>query len=269
MRRVRQAGLAVWAGLPALVGGVLVFASLPPVGFWPLAPVGLALWLGRLRGAPTGRRFLYGWLFGLGLLVPGWRWMLEFSGPGYPVAVVLEALYYAGAAAVVPPYRGRVPAFVAAVAGAGVARSLYPFGGVPMAGIELGQAGAPLGGAARLGGVVAVLAVTAMAGAVLCLAVEALADRRADRRRSQPADRGAGPAPVAVACLVAVAAVTGAAAWLAPDGGASVRRLKVAAVQGGGVRGLRAVDSDPGRVFDAQLAASALVSPGTPLVVWP
>jgi apolipoprotein N-acyltransferase len=47
--------------------------------------------------------------------------------------------------------------------------------------------------------------------------------------------------------------------------------LRVAAVQGGGIRGLRAVDADPEVVFQAHLAATrAGVRPGTvALVVWP
>ena len=45
--------------------------------------------------------------------------------------------------------------------------------------------------------------------------------------------------------------------------------LTVAAVQGGGQRGFRAVDSDPALVFDAHLDASASVGAGADVVLWP
>jgi apolipoprotein N-acyltransferase len=67
--------------------------------------------------------------------------------------------------------------------------------------------------------------------------------------------------------LVVVAGTTllGAAA----GSGAPGRALRVAAVQGGGPRGLRAVDVDPSTVFDRQLAATAAVRLPVDLVVWP
>jgi apolipoprotein N-acyltransferase len=76
-----------------------------------------------------------------------------------------------------------------------------------------------------------------------------------------------------MAALVVVAglALTGA---LAPDGGPAVARLRVAAVQGGGVRGLRKSEVSPASVFTAQLRATAEIPSldrGEPpaLVLWP
>ncbi|MEW6152733.1 MAG: apolipoprotein N-acyltransferase, partial [Actinomycetota bacterium] len=73
----------------------------------------------------------------------------------------------------------------------------------------------------------------------------------------------------AAACLGVVTALA-ALGVVAPDGH-DQGPLSVAAVQGGGPRGLRAVDSDPRRVFDAHLEASRrLVVPGSvDLVLWP
>jgi apolipoprotein N-acyltransferase len=45
--------------------------------------------------------------------------------------------------------------------------------------------------------------------------------------------------------------------------------MTVAAVQGGGVRGLRAVDADPAGLFQAHVDASSLVTTPVDLVVWP
>ncbi|HYX44071.1 MAG TPA: apolipoprotein N-acyltransferase, partial [Acidimicrobiales bacterium] len=65
--------------------------------------------------------------------------------------------------------------------------------------------------------------------------------------------------------LVALAAVAGA---VAPRG-STTGTLRVAAVQGGGARGFRAVDVDPQVVFDAHVAASAGIRPPVDVVLWP
>jgi apolipoprotein N-acyltransferase len=85
--------------------------------------------------------------------------------------------------------------------------------------------------------------------------------------------RPAGVAGAGLAALVVVAALALSGA-LAPDGGAAVARLRVAAVQGGGLRGLRKSEVSPASVFAAQLRATAEIPSldgGRPpaLVVWP
>jgi apolipoprotein N-acyltransferase len=79
---------------------------------------------------------------------------------------------------------------------------------------------------------------------------------------------------VAGALLVGV--VVGVGAWgaAAPDGGSSAGTVRVAAVQGGGVQGLRKSEVSPASVYAAQLAATKLMPAadgGRPpaLVVWP
>src|ERR1019366_3763930 len=61
---------------------------------------------------------------------------------------------------------------------------------------------------------------------------------------------------------------------LAPDGGPAIHTLRIASVQGGGVRGLRKSEVDPATVTAAQFAATTEIagqdggrSPS--LVVWP
>jgi apolipoprotein N-acyltransferase len=75
--------------------------------------------------------------------------------------------------------------------------------------------------------------------------------------------RASGPA---LAALVVVAA---AASALAPDGGSPTATRAVAAVQGGGRRGLHRLARDPGLVFDAQVAATETIARPVDLVVWP
>jgi len=55
---------------------------------------------------------------------------------------------------------------------------------------------------------------------------------------------------------------------VAPDGNGR-GHLRVAAAQGGGKRGVRAVKSDPQLVFDRQLRASERATPPVDLVLWP
>jgi apolipoprotein N-acyltransferase len=66
--------------------------------------------------------------------------------------------------------------------------------------------------------------------------------------------------------------LVGIAADLAPDGGGAVRTLRVAAVQGGGVRGFGQFETNQAGVFGAELAASIPLQGTRPrpgLVVWP
>ena len=45
--------------------------------------------------------------------------------------------------------------------------------------------------------------------------------------------------------------------------------LRIVAVQGGGVRGYRAVERDPAEAFDAQVRATGLVRPPVDVLLWP
>ena len=283
--RLRPPSLTAAHGL-ALLGGVAGFLSLPPLAWWPLGPVGVALWCVAIGRGPTPgavegrvgwrgvrRRFALGWLFGAGMLVPGVWWLIEFSGPGYPIAVVVMSAVYGAAGVVVPPGRGRLLALPAAVAGAETVLNMWPFGGVPTAELSQGQAAAVLAELARLGGSVTVGAGVALAGVALaCLAEAAL-----PRLGPAPAPRrllsggrwlpGGRWLSGGVALVVLAGAV--AAGALAPDGGPAVGRLAVAVVQGGGPRGLRAVDRNPDAVFRAQVAATSRVRLPVGLILWP
>jgi apolipoprotein N-acyltransferase len=153
--------------------------------------------------------------------------------------------------------------FPAALVAAEAVHDHWPFGGVPLAGVALGQAGGPLAPAARLGGHLVLVALVGVAGAGLA----ALFEHAAGARRAG-AHLGLRRPPLGpLAALAAVAALAGLGA-VAPRGSAGAR-LRVAAVQGGGVRGLRAVFTDRQVAFRAQLAASEGVRTPVDLVVWP
>src|SRR5688572_23675193 len=78
--------------LPVALGfisGLLICAALPPWGWWPLAPIGIALWL-HLLGAPERRmRFSVSWAVGVAWFGPSTLWMWGLTQPGYVLGVLL------------------------------------------------------------------------------------------------------------------------------------------------------------------------------------
>lgn len=245
LARLARFGAGGGGGLAA---GVLLTLSLPPVGLWLLGPVGVAAlaWVVG-RSASWRGRLAAGVGAGLGLYGPGMWWATEFHALGWALLVALETLVLAGAVALVRPARVAL-GLPAALVLAEAVRGRWPFGGLPLAGLDLGQVDGPLLAGARLGGHLLVVGLVGVAGVGLW----GLARRRW---------------VVAGVCVgvTAAVAVAGAAAF---DGGRPAP-LSVVAVQGGGPRGLRAVDADPARVLEAHVAASQSVPAGAALVVWP
>lgn len=241
--RPRLARAAVCFG-----AGLLVALSIPPWGWWPLAFVGLGALTWATEGIAARARWWAGVAFGLGMFLPGLWWMTEFHLFGAFLVVLLETVFVAGGVALAPPHRWRVLTVPAALVLAEAARATVPFGGLPMAGIPLGQVAGPLGAVARVGGELLVLTGAAVVGAALAAA----------RRRILSAVTGIG--------VVVLVGVVGA---IAPDGGDAVEHIDVALVQGGGPRGFRAVDTDPRDVFERHLVASDDVRPGADVVLWP
>ncbi|MFP5319231.1 MAG: apolipoprotein N-acyltransferase [Acidimicrobiia bacterium] len=227
---------------------MLLTATLPPFDLWWLGPVGVAVLVAVLPGLGWRGRALVGFAAGLGWFVPGLWWVTQFHAAGWVAIVLTESALMALGMAAVP--RGAVAVGLpAALVLVEAVRGRWPFGGLPLAGLDIGQADGPLLAAARIGGHLLLVALVGLAGVGLAALV---------RRRWV----------AGVACLGATVAVAGAGA-LAPDGSATGTTLAVAAVQGGGPRGLRAVDSDERLVLERHVAASAEVPVGTDLVLWP
>ena len=241
--------------LPSLGAGILLALSLPPWGWWPLGLTGAALLYWRLSGLAWHTRLWSGWWAGLGCYALGLMWARTFNWYGALVLILLEALFMAVAATLTPPERGRAPAFVAAFTLTEAVRMTWPFGGLPLGGVFLGQAGGPLLPLARIGGPLLLTAGVWAAGVGLTTFVCGM-----DRVRA----RG-GLVLVGLVLVVLVAAV-------APSGGPPVRSLSVALVQGGGRRGLTQAEVPSATVFRAQLEANFRLGrhhPAPALVLWP
>jgi apolipoprotein N-acyltransferase len=243
--RIRRSLLAVLAGL-------CIAASVPPWGWWPLAFVGVALWDRLLAGASPRSRFALSWLLAVAWFAPAMLWMVDLTAPGYPVAIVFFAAYV-GVAGLAVPGRAASPwvrwlAVPAVFTLAEAARSVFPFGGVPLATAAMGQAAAPLGQIAR---VLCALGVTFFVG-VVGVALSAAWERKKT---------------VAIGAVAGTIAVW-ALAMVAPTGH-DVRTINAAVVQGGGPQRTRAANSDSRAVFERHLAASDLITTPVDLVVWP
>ncbi|MEJ7585337.1 MAG: apolipoprotein N-acyltransferase [Acidimicrobiales bacterium] len=128
-------------------------------------------------------------------------------------------------------------------------RGAWPFGGVPLSTLAVGQVGGPLAPIARIGGTLLIAAATIGAG----LALASLLTRHW---------RSAGAALATVMLALGVAA-------LAPRGESTGRSLSVAYVQGGGPQGTSSSTTDPRVVFERHLAASRRVPVGLDLTLWP
>lgn len=249
--------------VPSLAAGVLLALSLPPWGWWPLALVGAGIVYWRLAGLALRTRIWSGWLAGVGCFAIGLFWARAFNWYGAVVLILVEALFFAAAAALTPPSRGRAPAFVAAWTLAEALRMTWPFGGLPLGGVFLGQAGGPLVQLARLGGPLLITAGVWAGGVAAATFATWIRARRTG---------AAAPAVVASAVIaVGLVALTVAGA-VVPDGGSPVGKVRVALVQGGGPRGLSKEQVSPTTVYDAQLSATYAVASARPhpdLVVWP
>jgi apolipoprotein N-acyltransferase len=228
---------------------------------------GLLWW--RLGGLPARTRLWAGYLVGLGCYVPGLIWVRSFTGPGAIVLIAVEAGFTAVACLAVPPAPAisRALVFPAALTLSEALRMTWPFGGLPIGGVFLGQADGPVLGVARLGGPLALTAAVYLGG----VAVAALVEAAVRARRAQSTRSLWSIGAVCAAVLLAIVVL----ADVAPDGGGSVGSLSAVAVQGGGARGFGTSQTHPAQVLAAQLAATAGYERTDPapssqrLVLWP
>lgn len=233
----------------AVLAGLTIAASVPPWGWWPLAFVGVALWDRALADASWLARGRRSWLVGVAWLLPSMLWMWDLTAPGYLLAVVAFATYFAIASALVPPAApARWIGLPAAIVLAEVARWRVPFGGVPLSTLAMSQAAAPVGQTARLGTAIVVSGVVAVGGVALSAAVT---------RRWWATAVGAG----VIVGLTLVASVAPRGSDTAP--------LTFALVQGGGPQRTRAATTDEREVFERHLDASDVIATPVDVVVWP
>ncbi|MCU1369743.1 MAG: lnt [Ilumatobacteraceae bacterium] len=246
------AGIRGLVGRPsvrAVAAGLLIAASLPPWGWWPLAFGGIVL-LDRLLAATTWKQRLFrGSVLGWTLFTPTIFWMSQLTAPGYVLAVVFFGFLVGAFCTLVPPHAGRALGLIGAWVLCESLRTAWPFGGVPLSLLAVGQVAGPLAPVARIGGVLAIAAVTVAIGVALSAAIAR------DWRK-------------AGALVLAGAAVVGLA-LVAPRGEATGEEIQVAFVQGGGPQGTRAINTDRRKVFERHLRASEDVPDGMDLVLWP
>jgi apolipoprotein N-acyltransferase len=221
-------------------------------------------------------------------------WARSFTIPGALVLIAVEAAFVAVGCLVVPPgpVVARVLAFPAALTLAEAARMRWPFGGLPIGGVFLGQAGGPVLGVARLGGPLGLTIAVYLGGAGLGALVEAVVRAIRDGSRARAFARvdtgggdervgpvagaiaGIGPLLLSGAVAVAIVVVGVVGADHAPDGGRSVGTVSTAAVQGGGARGFRKSQIDPAVVLAAQQSETRVLQQldhgrAPDLVLWP
>ncbi|WP_245886736.1 apolipoprotein N-acyltransferase [Kineococcus xinjiangensis] len=245
------------AALLAAAGGGLSAAAFPGLGWWPLAPVGVAALVLAVAGQRPRRAALLGLLHGWAFFVPLLQWSGVYVGalPWLALAT-LCALFHVLLAALLPRAL-RAPWGLAplAVAGTWVAvealRARVPFGGFPWGRLAFSQADAPTLGLASLGGSPLVSFAVALSGALLALAVTTLARRGRlvqlpDVRLPSRGTGGRATRAAAAAAALAVAAM-GAGALLPRPVDASEGTAQVAAVQGN--------TPEPGLDFNAERRA--------------
>ncbi len=234
--------------LAALAAGALLCLSLPPFGWWPLAFAGIALLDHLIADRSAGERFWRGWAVGMGCFVPSLSWMTALTAPGYLIACGAYAAMIGAGVAAAPSGRGRWLALAGTWSLAELVRWSWPFGGVPLANLAIGQVAGPLAPVLRVGGQLLLLVVTVLLGLALAAAL---------RRGWLPA-----------AGLGAGVAVLVLGSMLAPQGH-RVGEAEVAAVQGGGEQGTRKSETGVVAPFRAAVEATAGVEPPVDLVVWP
>ena len=248
--------------LTAVGAGLLIALSVPPVGLWPLGIVGLLVLVRLLADRPVRQRALIGFAGGMGLYAVTIFWFAEFNAIGAVVSMMIEAAFLALAAALTPPVRFRRAGWVAGLVVSDWLRTRIPFGGVPLGGVPLGQAAGPLAPAARIGGPLLVTAVTAL----LAVAIDALVGRARAGSRIDVAGSARLAGVVGVSLALALGLPT---LGRVTSSGRVVGATRVAVVQGGGRRGLRAVHNSAQAVFDAHVAASQAIHDPVDLILWP
>lgn len=247
-RRWRPAGhrLAL-----ALFAGVLLAGSMPPRQAWFLAPLGVAVLIGTLQGAAWRLRLLLGGAAGLAFFGPTLGWLIDFSVVGFVGLLVLEVGLFGAAAALADLRRGCWWTLPAVLVLLEAVRARFPFGGFPIPGLALGQLDGPLAAGGSAGRWAPRLGLSTGVGA-------AAAALWFTGRRVRT-----------LIVVSALAATTAAGIVLAAPGSRPVGSLSAVLVQGGGPRGIPAVQSDSQAVTERQVRLSAAIDPGVDLVLWP
>ena len=82
--------------------GAAISLSLPPYGLWPLAPIGLGIFLKMSRNRNRARRLFEAWSLWVGYFAVALVWMVDLTVPGWIVAIPVQALIMALPMAFIP-----------------------------------------------------------------------------------------------------------------------------------------------------------------------
>ncbi len=234
----RRSFLPVFAGL-------LVAASMPPWGWWPLGFAGIAMY-GSMAVRRKEKTFSTGFLFAAAWFLPSMAWMWFLSAPGYIVAVLIFCVMHGIASFIAARIstndNSHRSALVICHSLAEALRLSFPFGGVPLATLAIGQVSGPLADLAPLMGVIGISTAT------LYLALT--------HRKFR------------AICVVGFLVLLGST-WNSTH--SAGRTLNLSIIQGGGEQGTHAIDTNPRDVFDVHMSVTKTLQPNSQrdAVIWP
>lgn len=240
--------MPVRVALATLGGGATAMSVV--AGWWWLAPLGLAAVAAGLHGLGTRSRIGVTTTAGLVHVAATSTWLFHINVPGAMLLIASQAAGWGLAGWVSSPRASWPWPFAAAMGLSEWVRGWVPFGGYPLSQLWLSQADGPLAALAPLVGPVGVTTVAAVLGAGLA----GVLGREVARR---------GPLVV----MAGLVAMVGWASLAAPP--ASTASVEVAAVQGGGPRGIPAVENDAAPLFERQQSLTRGIDGDVDLLVWP
>ncbi|MDV3129632.1 apolipoprotein N-acyltransferase [Mycobacterium sp. 21AC1] len=228
-----------WAQLSAAIGGgLLLWTSFPPIGWWFSAFGAFALlaWVLTRSSTTLAGGAGYGFLFGLAFYVPLLPWISGLVGPFPWLALAALQAVFCGLFGLGAVGVRRLPGwplwFAAVWAAAEWLKSTVPFGGFPWGVVGFSQANGPLLPIARLGGAPLLSFAVVLAGFSMTLVAIEIAHWW--RHGHKPGI----PAPAVVLPGVSIAVVLLGAALVWPQvrhsgvGAGDEQSVTVAAIQG-------------------------------------
>ena len=212
----------------AFAGGVALYSSFAPLGWWPLAVVGTAAILIAARGQSWRGGLAVGFAAGLGEFVPLVAWLHVVTPLAWIALALIEAVYLAllggGLAMVVCRLPGW-PLWTACLwVGEELVRDRWPLGGFAWGRLAFSQGNTPFTGYAAVAGAPAVTFAVALSAGLLALAFLTL--------RSSVGNATLVGFGGALACIAALAAVGVPLLGLVVPRPTDGKTVQVAVIQG-------------------------------------
>jgi len=255
----------------SFLSGLLAALSLPPIGFWEAAFVANIIFFYIMQSHKVSKHttgFLLGFSFAAGQFSLSLFWTNHFTSFGYVILLIVESLFFAVASYISPPnHQVGVIALPALFCLAEYARDNWPFGGLPIGSLILGQANGPLINLARLGGPIAIAFYLYLVSSLIAYALHYIS---AHRRLATALSLDK---LIKTASCIAVLAGIVTYSFFAPDGGKPSYYVRAVAIQGGGKRGLGYIAKQiaPMMVFTKTIEETdkIIASRHPQLILWP